>query len=252
MHINSDINILGGLPDWNLINVFIKENMLSIQSKGGIHSFTAIKTDKSVKRFEKAITATLLHFRNKDIEQLFKSIIQAENISADTLLFLFWNASDNNELFYYLNENVFFPAFYSGRVTVRKEEAEACLKELKQSENDLKKWSESTINLTASKYLTLLKKFGLMVGRQQKAIRHPHLTDKMFVYFIYWLVAASESSNLLNSKWFRYSFIEKQTFIDRLMQKRFSKFYNVVYTGDRLNIEPLISYNEIYQNVIKS
>jgi hypothetical protein len=51
MHINSDINVLGSLPDWNLIRVFLSEDMDSIKEKGGIHTYTAIKTDKSVKRF---------------------------------------------------------------------------------------------------------------------------------------------------------------------------------------------------------
>ena len=58
MKINSDINVLGSLPDWNLIQVFQLEDMASIKVKGGIHTYTAIKTDKSVMRFEKAITLT--------------------------------------------------------------------------------------------------------------------------------------------------------------------------------------------------
>ena len=60
MQINSDINVLGSLPDWNLIKVFLSEDMNSIGKNGVIHSFTAIKTDKSVKRFENAIKATLI------------------------------------------------------------------------------------------------------------------------------------------------------------------------------------------------
>lgn len=54
MRINTDINILGGLPDWNLVKVFIEEDMETIQKKGGIHTVTAIKTDKSVKWLEEA------------------------------------------------------------------------------------------------------------------------------------------------------------------------------------------------------
>jgi hypothetical protein len=40
------------------------------------YTFTAIKTDKSVKRFEKSITDTLLRFKNKDIENLFTCIVR--------------------------------------------------------------------------------------------------------------------------------------------------------------------------------
>jgi hypothetical protein len=223
-----------------------------MQSKGGIHSFTAIKTDKSVKRFEKAITGTLLQFKNIEVKQLFSALIKGENLSSNTLLFLFWNASANNDLFKYLNETIFFPAFYSGRITLKKDEVEACINELKSSENELYIWTEETEKTVARKYLTLLKKFGLMDGSVTKTIQYPHLDDTMFVIYVYWLVAMNEASNLIKSNLLQYGFTEKQLFIDRLLQKRFTKYFNIIYTGDRLKIETLIPYKEIYANVIKS
>ncbi|AIY12096.1 BrxA family protein [Cellulophaga baltica] len=252
MHINSDINVLGSLPDWNLIKVFLSEDMDSIKEKGGIHTYTAIKTDKSVKRFEKAIKATLISCRKSELEIIIRQAIKINGTSADTLLLLFWNASANNELLFYLNEKVFFPAFYSGRVSIKNDEVVACIKDLKLTEKDLQKWSEITVKTTASKYLTLLKKFGLMVGSANKSIVHPHLSDAMFVLFTYWISAISEKPNLVNSSWLIYSFSERQVFLDRLLQKKFSKYFNVVYTGDKLSIEPIIPYELIYEYITKS
>lgn len=251
MNINSDINVLGSLPDWNLIKVFLSENMDSIKEKGGIHSYTAIKTDKSVKRFEKAIKATLIQNKNPELETIIRQTIKANTTSADTLLLLFWNASANNELLFYLNEKVFFPAFYSGRVSIKNDEVVACIKDLKQSEKDLQKWSEITVTTTASKYLTLLKKFGLMEGSVNKSIVHPYLTDELFVLFTYWIAAISDKPNLIESHWLSYCFSEKQSFLDRLLQKKFSKYFNVVYTGDKLSIEPIIPYELIYEHITK-
>lgn len=251
MHLNSDINVLGSLPDWNLIKVFLSEDMDSIKEKGGIHTYTAIKTDKSVKRFEKAIKATLIQNKKAELETIIRQAIKVNGTSADTLLLLFWNASANNELLFHLNDKVFFPAFYSGRVSIKNDEVVACIKELKLSEDDLKKWSEITITTTASKYLTLLKKFGLMIGSVNKSIVHPHLNDAMFVLFTYWIAAISDKPNLVNSHWLPYSFNEKQAFLDRLLQKKFSKYFNVVYTGDKLSIEPLIPYESIYEHITK-
>ena len=252
MKINSDINVLGSLPDWNLIKVFLSEDMHSIKEKGGIHTYTAIKTDKSVKRFEKAIKATFLSFKNSKSESIFHSVIKENAISNEVLFLLFWNASVNNQLLNYLNTKVYFPAFYSGRVSIKNDEIVACIKDLKESQADLKKWSEITITTTASKYLTLLKKFGLMEGSLNKSIIHPHLSDIMFVLFAYWLTAIAEKPNLLHSEWLQYSFNEKQTFIDRLLQKKFSKYFNVVYTGDNLSIEPTKPYESIYEHSTKS
>lgn len=252
MQINSDINVLGSLPDWNLVKLFYYKDIKEIESPNGFQSYTHIKTDKSVKRFEKAITATFLQFRYDSLKEIFDAILEKEEIDADIRLFIFWNASLNNELLFYLNQNIFFPAFYSGRVSIKTEEVFACLNELKQTEEDLKKWSESTINVTASKYLTLLKKFGLMEGKVSKTILHPYLNDKMFVLLVYWLCQVSEKSNLLISKWLQYSFSDKNIFIERILKKRFTSFFNVIYTGDKLQVEPLINYNEIYAVLTKS
>jgi len=252
VQINSDINVLGSLPDWNLIKVFLSEDMGSINKKGGIHTYTAIKTDKSVKRFEKAIKATLISCRKPELEIIIKQAIVANVTSADTLLLLFWNASANNELLFHLNENVFFPAFYSGRVSIKNDEVVACIKDLKLTQNDLQKWSEITVTTTASKYLTLLKKFGLMEGSVNKSILHPHLSDSLFILIAYWIAAISDKPNLVDSPWLSYCFSERQVFLDRLLQKKFSKYFNVVYTGDKLNIEPIISYQLIYEHITKS
>lgn len=252
MTINTDINLLGGLPDWNLINIFLTEDINSMRMNGGIHSYTAIKTDKSVRKFANAIKDTLLKFQNVDVEALVRTVLEAEHISKDSLILLFWNASVNNELLHYLNQNVFFPAYFSGRVTIKKDEVVSSIKELKNSEIALSKWSESTIDTTSSKYLTLLKKFGLMEGSLRKTIIHPYLGEKEFVLFVYWLVSNEKKNNILLSPWLQYNFMEKQIFIDRILQKKYAKYFNVIYAGDRLSIEPTISYKDIYHAITKS
>lgn len=246
MKYNSDINVLGSLPDWNLIPVFLNQDINDIRSNVGLQSVTAIKTDKSIRRFEKAITGTLIKFANDNVNQLITGFLNKEQISNDSLLLIFWNASFNNNLLFYLNQKVFFPALYSGRITIKKDEVIACLKELKETDDDLKGWSEITITTTASKYLTLLKKFGVMEGSLNKTISHPYLSDKMFVLFIYWLLAIENSSNIINSQWLQYCFLENQVFLERLMQKKYTKFFNITYSVDKLKIETIYSYQEIY------
>lgn len=252
MHINSDINILGSLTDWNLI-IWLSRNGQTIPiDKSDMYKFTSIKTTKSLTTNIKVINDNFLSFKDSEIKSLTKSVLNIFGISNDTLLLLFWNASANNELLFHLNEKVYFPAFYSGRAAIRNDEVIACIKELKQTEDDLKKWSESTISVTSSKYLTLLKKFGLMEGSVNKSIKHPQLNDAMFVLFAYWIAAISDKPNLVNSSWLSYCFSENQTFLDRLLQKKFSKYFNVVYTGDKLSIEPIIPYESIYEHITKS
>lgn len=249
MKINTDINILGGLPDFNLIKHYLFSDKTSLALTADHYTFTAIKTDKAVKRFEKAITGTLLKFKNPESAYLVRSMLSSESISQDSLYLLFWNASVNNDLMNYLNAQVYFPSYYSGRLVIRKEEVGACIKDLKETEEQLKEWTIVTIETVARKYLTLLKKFNLMEGSNTKKILHPYLNDKMFVLFIYWLTATETSSNLLESEWLKYSFCEQPIFIERVMQKKFAKFFQLTYTGDKLKIEPTIPYQNIYDGV---
>ena len=79
MTINSDINILGGLPDFNLIPLFLDESMQSLNLKSGAHSYTPIKTNKSIKEFERVIKKSILIFKNKECEYLLRSILTKES-----------------------------------------------------------------------------------------------------------------------------------------------------------------------------
>ena len=247
MRINSDINILGSFGDWELLRWLALQKEGYVIDKNLKHEFTSIKTTKSLSTILKVLKDNFLTSVEFSSQKMVYSVLKMKGITKETLILLFWNVSAKNELLFHLNEKVFFPAFYSGRVSLRNDEVVACIKELKQSEDDLKKWSDTTITTTASKYLTLLKKFGLMEGSVNKSIIRPYLSDTMFVLFAYWLTAISKKPNLLHSEWLQYSFSDKQLLIDRLLQKKFSKYFNVIYTGDRLSIEPLIAYEEIYE-----
>jgi hypothetical protein len=247
--INSDINVLGSLSDFSLINALLKENVKLLNSNNGHQSYSTIKTTKSFKRFKKAINNTLLKFRNSNVELIVRKVLDSGEISSDGLFILFWNASANNELLDYLNQKVFFPAFFSGRVAIKKDEIVACLQDLKQTQVSMQKWSDSTINTTASKYLTLLKKFNLMIGGLNKTIFHQYLSDKAFILFVYWLLAVETKSNILESRWLPYCFSEKEIFIERIMQKKFNKFINLNYSGDKLKLETIISYEGLYDEL---
>ena len=104
MDINSDINVIGSILDFSLIDVFLKETPINRNELQ--QTYTSIKTIKSFKRFESAIKNTLIKFRNKNIEILVLKVIENEGLSFDSLLLLFWNASVNNELLDYLNQKI--------------------------------------------------------------------------------------------------------------------------------------------------
>lgn len=251
MNINSDINILGGLPDFNLISQFLKERE-GAESNADHQVYTSIKTSQAVTRFRRVINSSILKYANENVERLVVEMIKDVSISPDSLLMIFWNLSFNNELMDYLNEKVYFPALFGGRAILEIEEVKACLQELRTTEPKLHDWSVETLDTTASKYLTLLKKLNLLSGTAKKKILIVHLDDKLLILFLYWLTAVEPESNLANSQWLKYSFSDKHLLIERLFQRKFSKYISLNYTGDKLKVETLIPYENICHALSKS
>lgn len=244
MTINSDINVLGSIKDFGIISLLLNNDLDKINYSSNIgYNF---KTANSFNRMRDALLSTVVKIDNLDYRNLIKEVYNNEGLSDNLMTLLFWNSCHNNELLDYLNLNVFFPAYFSGRLILKNDEVVACLNDLKQSEKQLQKWSNSTIETTASKYLSLLKKFHLLDGRLSKTIIHLFLSDQLFLCFIYWLKSNEIKSNILNSKWLVYSFMEKDFFIERTLKNKYRDFFEVQYTGDKLSIRLLSNYHNVY------
>ena len=251
-NINSDINILVGLSDFRLAGFLLQKNSHTEEEEQANAIVSGIKTQKSLKRFEKAIRSTLIHFANPLVAALVQSVLLGDRNEQEISRVLFWNASFNNELLDYLNRNLYFPALYGGRAAIKSDESLACLQDLKHTEPALQNWSDDTIRTTARKYLSLLKKFDLMQGGVKKTLSNPSINDHLLILFVYWLAAIEPQVNMLASRWLIYSFMEKELFVQLVMQKKFMKFWNVTYSGDLLRLEPTLKYEELYDELAQS
>lgn len=251
MKSNTDINILSNIPNFILLDNFIGNKVTNHISEGMYQGISEIKSHKSVKRFGSAIRKSLISFKNDDLKKIFDHLYLNESISNDLLILLFWNLSNNNFLFFYLNQNVFFPDLYSGRISIKSIDVKACIKDLQSKQKEISIWPPNTVLKMSSAYIRLLAKFGLMSGKLTKNYQTPYLNDKMFILFVYWIVAVESKPNLLESKWMQYSFCERPAFIERVLHKKYSKYYEAVFTGNNLNIETLIPYENIYNACYK-
>lgn len=247
MNINSNINILGGLPELELIKTFI----LGFDNQGKSHNeYSDIRTLKAVNRFKKAIKDSFVS-GNENINNLFLPLLKEKNIN-ENQYFLFLLFSFNNDLFKYLNDTVFLPVYYSGRRIIKREEVEICLRDLQKNNEILASWSGSTITTTASKYLTLLKKFGLLSGVQKKEIVYKNLSSEEFLVFLYFLTIAEENSNKINSEWIKYSFYENEFFLQKVLEKQLLRYIEVQYNGDNLKLKPIVNYDKLYETLKSS
>jgi hypothetical protein len=122
---NSDVNIIGGIPDYQLIAKAIelytvgKDAMEYAIVRRNEFDF---KTENARKRFLAAVTSTFLNFQNKYHEELITSLF-AHNISLETKqLILFWQFCFSNRLFFEISRDVFVKSYFSGRVSFPKED----------------------------------------------------------------------------------------------------------------------------------
>lgn len=232
---NSDINILGSIPDYDLIiesvaNEFSQEN-------AGIQNFR-FRTSKTLPRFQTAIHTNFFQFKNGNHQSLFQDAIVSEQLSqASKLLLLFWQLIYSNALFADITKEVFFHYFYAGRISLVKDDVLVYLNHLKSTSLNFQGWSNKTIEIIASKYLTILKKLGLAEGGLRKEIVHPYMEDALFVYFIRLLMITHSERNIVKHPDLLHGFMDESQIIARLKRISNQEFWNINQIGNELTIE---------------
>ena len=110
MHYNTDINIIGSIPDYHLI---YKALPLLINDPKELENILVtnnefdFRTEKSRKRFLSALNSAFVT-KNKTLDELASELMlhtkSDENAQA---ILLFWLFSLNNKLFFELNRDIF-------------------------------------------------------------------------------------------------------------------------------------------------
>ncbi|HUX56889.1 MAG TPA: BrxA family protein [Bacteroidales bacterium] len=258
MKYNTDINIIGSIPDYHLI---YKALPLILNTEGnGIVAMEKLlvtdnefnfRTEESRKRFLRVINSAFVN-KNHDINLLGSKVIeQLKNNEGSQALVLFWLFSINNTLFYDLNRDLFLKFYFLGRAELPKSDIIAYLKDIFQNNPELKgNWSEKTIDIVASKYLTVLKRLHLLEGSRKKKYRYIRVSDELLAVFIYFLsLRADRESNILIDEFIPFSFVSKDSLIERLKKLGKKDLIRMNYSGTAVNIEPSFNINNIV-NVI--
>lgn len=230
---NSDTNVLGGIPDYMELLNYIR-NIGQHESE----DLFAFRTQKTFERFVKSIETGILKFADDKHKKLFMNAINNDDLSnAEKLLVLFWQMVYANDLFHRITEDVFVKAAFQGRVSLALNDILSYLHHLKAEEGAFEGWSESTLKVTASKYLTTLKKVGLADGAIRKNIVHPTISNDLFVYFIKWTHAVYSSDNSLNNPYMKFCLLDNNTVISRAKRIENLPYWDIAQIGDELTIE---------------
>lgn len=230
---DSSINIVGSIPDYAVMTDYI----LASECQDAEDDKFSFRTAKATTRFKKAVDVGFLSFHNEQHRDLFLSALRSNEFSAEEkLVVLFWQFVCCNQLFREVNDQVFLKALYSGRTCIDKSDVSAFLKHLKRENPEDMPFSDSTIETIASKYLTILKKFGFAEGKLHKEIHAPHISSTLFIYLVKFAMAVFPEDNTLSNPIFQFSFLDKQSIINRLKTIEYIPLWDITQIGNDITI----------------
>ena len=254
MNYNSDINIIGSIPDYHLI---YRALPLLINDKKNLEKLLVVdnefgfRTEKSRKRFLSVLNSAFVN-KNEKINYLAALIIdQLNNDVKSQSLVLFWVFSLNNQLFYELNRDLFLKYYFQGRAQLPKEDVIAYLKDLISRKEELKeKWSEETIATIASKYLTCLKKLHLLEGTQKKHFCLVHISNELLAVFVHFYnLIENDKGFILKNDFMSFSFISDESRLERFKKIGLKDWIKMNYTGQNLRLEGAFNNNTIIHGI---
>jgi hypothetical protein len=253
---NTDINIVGSIPDYHLIYkalpLLISKDDKLIQILVKDNEFN-LRTEKSRKRFLSALNSAFVGYKDLVNEFIGSVLIEKELDDKSKAIFLFWVFSINNELFRELNNKLFLKYYYQGRAEFPAKDVEAYLKDLINRTEDLQgRWSENTISTIASKYLTTLKKLNLLEGTQKKSFCFIRVSDELIVCLIHiYTLLEQQGSNFLEHEFSQWMFISKDSILERLKKIGKKDWIKMNYTGSALRVESGFDNNNIIDGIFR-
>ena len=231
---DSGVNIMGSVPNYNVMLDYISDTYGITEGSTGAFEF---RTEKSLRRFIAAIESCILKFKNETHKSMFFDALANKDFSTqERLVVLFWQLTYSNRLFSRITAEVFMKAVYSGRITITAEEVTSFLRYIKETEKGELDWSEDTIKISGSKYLTIMKKLGLADGAIKKTIVHPVITNNLFVYFIRFIQTVSDDKTLHNP-YMIFSFSEEPNIVSRLKKIENIQYWDISQIGNEITID---------------
>ena len=99
------------------------------------------------------------------------------------------------------------------------------------------KWSDATLKITASKYLTLMKKLGLATGSQTKEIKYPIIGDEVLEILVRLALSVYPETQTAQNPLFQFSFLDNASLINKLKSIKFTEKWTISQLGNNIKIE---------------
>ena len=249
--INSDINIIGGIPDFSLIEAALEyfakgKDQLDLKELVVTNNAFDFRTESARKRFLTAVSGSIIVFANNNHQELIEKLFSASGHESLKRKVVFWQLLFGNDLFLLISKNVYAKAYFSGRTSLAGKEVFAYLKDLQTTLPRLKTFSDSTLDKIASKYLTILKKLEMVTGVAKKKIHNIRLSEHELLFFVYLILSVDNSTrDILKNPYREFFFLEKPELVQALKNIKYMPFIDITSTGETLNVNLKMSPKEL-------
>ncbi|MDR3628229.1 MAG: hypothetical protein P4L45_15405 [Ignavibacteriaceae bacterium] len=197
-----------------------------------------------------AIQASFMGTISPGNSDFVSKFLALENGKSFRKLFLFLQFGSLNSLFYRLTFGYLLQNLKSGKLVYSTDDIYSELLEIQSESPEELPFSESTLRVTAYKYLTLLAKFGLFTGRQKKSFVLPTISLQEFCFIVLFLHNLGvKDDDIFSSQWLSlYTQSEAEKF--RLCQEAaVHNYIGFSRLGNRVTIIPLISLEEFFDTI---
>lgn len=237
---NSDLNFVGSIPNYDLLYLALSKinstdrlkEIEEILVKRNLFDF---RTEQARGRFFRMIKSTIYNTYTEEQSELLASVFDENCSFQNKNILLLWQLCLANRLFYDITVNVYLKNYYTGRSHLSSRDVEDYLLHLKETDSTIGGWSLKTITPVASKYLTILKKLGLLDGAIKKQILPVAIDNDTMVLFVYLIKSINTNNiNFFDSEYFQLSLMSKETFLSFAKKVSNMNYWDMTFDGSAL------------------
>ena len=257
MKYNTDINSFGGIQDYHMIHESLRSYFngeSDLKKRFVVDNIFGIRTEEGRGRFYRGIKSSILTFQNVEHEDIYRSFFNTLDQALPYDLLIFWQLSINNRLFSIISKDFYLKYYFNGKLSITGHDVFYFMQDLKEKDEDFKNqnWTKKTTEPVASKYLTVLRKLGLVEGVQKKQLLHVQISDQEFTLFLYLLIAIyGEGTNFLNHEFNVFSFVSNESFNERVKRVAQKGLIGMEFSGTKLSLKPIFKLNELADGLFR-
>lgn len=241
--VGSYLKITEALEILKMLNNGSKERVKKEVVQNNIFDYN---TSYSRKCLFSTVSRAFLHFTTKKGRETFLKILRTNISKTSKKQILFYTLCRNSYTTYRLTLDVFFPRYIQGNTKLPKEDVLRYLMEKSKTTKTVREWTEETRETVAGKYLTLMKKFGFLKGRQKKEFIYFSPELEPFVYVVYRLLNEGKTpKKIANSEKFKLLMLQERDVLKYLRNSANTGYINFAQAGDVYEITPKYKLKEL-------